>query len=221
MPGVDLIVALQLRQTGEGEHDLAEAAAEAVGAKPLLARAGAYFHDIGKLKRPMYFKENQFGGDNPHDALPYEESADILLKHVSDGVRLASQYHLPSAVKDIIAQHHGTTTTGYFLYKAKSENPDVDASRFTYPGPVPQSKEATIIMLADACEAAVRAMREKGAVETREVIDNIVATRLSEGQLSDTNLTFSDLEKVKASFVKTLDQYFHKRIIYPQNEKKD
>lgn len=225
-PEHKLLKKLLLYAPGSYHHSLtvanmADAAAEAIGANALLARVGAYYHDIGKMENPMYFKENQFGTDNPHDSLPYEESADILLKHVSDGVRLASQYHLPTAVKDIIAQHHGTTTTGYFLYKAKSENPDVDPARFTYPGPTPQSKEATIIMLADACEAAVRAMREKGPVDAKKVVDDIVSSRLSEGQLADTSLTFSDLEKVKESFVKTLDQYFHKRIIYPQNEKKD
>ncbi len=225
-PEHKLLKKLLLNAPGSYHHSLtvanmADAAAEAIGANSLLARVGAYYHDIGKMENPLYFKENQFGCDNPHDALPYEESADILLKHVSDGVRLASVHHLPTAVKDIIAQHHGTTTASYFLYKARSENPDVDPARFTYPGPVPQSKEATIIMLADACEAAVRAMREKGAVDAKKVVDDIVSGRLTEGQLKDTALTFSDLEKVKASFVKTLDQYFHKRIIYPQNEKKD
>lgn len=225
-PEHKLLKKLLLNAPGSYHHSLtvanmADAAAEAIGANALLARVGAYYHDIGKMENPSYFKENQFGCDNPHDLLPYEESADILLKHVSDGVRLASQYHLPTAVKDIIAQHHGTTTASYFLYKARSENPDVDASRFTYPGPVPQSKEATIIMLADACEAAVRAMREKGAVDAEKVVNDIVSGRIAEGQLANTSLTFSDLEKVKASFVKTLDQYFHKRIIYPQNEKKD
>ncbi len=225
-PEHKLLKKLLLNAPGSYHHSLtvanmADAAAEAIGANARLARVGAYYHDIGKMENPLYFKENQFGGDNPHDALPCEESADILLKHVSDGVRLASTYHLPTAVKDIIAQHHGTTTTSYFLYKAKSENPDVDPARFTYPGPVPKSKEATIIMLADACEAAVRAMREKGAVDAKKVVEDIVSGRLTEGQLSDTSLSFADLEKVKESFVKTLDQYFHKRIIYPQNEKKD
>ncbi|MBQ3109879.1 MAG: HDIG domain-containing protein [Clostridia bacterium] len=225
-PEHKLLKKMLMKAPGSYHHSLtvanmADAAATAIGANALLARVGAYYHDIGKMENPMYFKENQFGTDNPHDLLPYEESAQILLKHVTDGVRLASQHHLPTAVKDIIAQHHGTTTTSYFLYKAKSENPDVDASLFTYEGPVPQSKEATIIMLADACEAAVRAMREKGDVDAQKVVDNIVSGRIAEGQLSGTNLTFSDLEKVKEAFVTTLDQYFHKRILYPQNEKKD
>ena len=225
-PEHKLLKKLLLHAPGSYHHSLtvanmADAAAEAIGANALLARVGAYYHDIGKMENPLYFKENLFGGDNPHDLLPPEESADILLKHVSDGVRLANAHHLPTAVKNIIAQHHGTTTTAYFLYKAKQDNPEVNPARFTYPGPVPQSKEATIIMLADACEAAVRAMREKGAVDAKEVVNNIVTGRLNEGQLANTSLTFSDLEKVKESFVTTLDQYFHKRIIYPENEKKD
>lgn len=225
-PEHKLLKKLLLYAPGSYHHSLtvanmADAAAEAIGANALLARVGAYYHDIGKMENPMFFKENQFGGENPHDFIPYEESADILLKHVSDGVRLATAHHLPTAVKDIIAQHHGTTTTAYFLYKAKSEDPNVDVSRFTYPGPTPQSKEATIIMLADACEAAVRAMREKGNVDARKVIDDIISGRIAEGQLSDTSLTFSDIEKIKDSFTTTLEQYFHKRIVYPQNEKKD
>lgn len=225
-PEHKLLKKMLMKAPGSYHHSLtvanmADAAAEAIGANALLARVGAYYHDIGKMENPLYFKENQFGSGNPHDTLPYEESAEIIIKHVTDGVRLATQHRLPTAVKDIIAQHHGTTTTAYFLYKAKSENPDVDPALFTYEGPIPQSKEATIIMLADACEAAVRAMREKGDVDATKVVDDIVSGRIAEGQLSGTSLTFSDLEKVKAAFVKTLDQYFHKRILYPQNEKKD
>lgn len=225
-PEHKLLKKLLLKAPGSYHHSLtvanmADAAASAIDANAHLARVGAYYHDIGKIENPMFFKENQFAGDNPHDEIAPEESAEILLKHVSDGVRLASQHRLPSAVKDIIAQHHGTTTTSYFLYKARQENPDTDPARFTYPGPSPRTKEATIIMLADACEAAVRAMREKGSADAKEIVDNIVATRISEGQLAQSELTFADLEKVKESFVKTLDQYFHKRIIYPQNEKKD
>ena len=225
-PEHQLLKKMLLKAPGSYHHaltvaNMADAAAAAVNANALLARVGAYYHDIGKMEQPIYFKENQFGDGNPHDELPYEESARIILQHVSDGVRLASQHRLPTAVRDIIAQHHGTTTVSYFLYKAKQENPDVDSALFTYPGPAPTTKEATIIMLADACEAAVRAMREKGAVDVKKVVDDIVTARIADGQLASSALTFSDLEKVKASFVQTLEQYFHKRILYPQNEKKD
>ena len=197
---------------------MADSAAAACGANALLARVGAYYHDIGKLENPHYFKENQFGDLNPHDLLDPRDSASIITKHVTDGVALAHQFRLPSAVKDIIRQHHGTTTVSYFLHKAREIDPDTDTAIFTYQGPAPISREATIIMLADACEAAVRAMREHGDVDVKKVVDNIVSTRISEGQLSSSSLTFQDLDKVKASFVQTLEQYFHKRILYPQNK---
>ncbi len=222
-PEHKLLKKLLLKAPGSYHHSLtvanmADAAAAACGANALLARVGAYYHDIGKMEDPLYFKENQFGDLNPHDLLDPKKSAEIILKHVSDGAHLASTHRLPSAVRDIIVQHHGTTTASYFLYKAKELDKDIDPGLFTYPGPTPTSKEATIIMLADACEAAVRAMREKGDVDIRKVVDNIVATRISEGQLSASSLTFADLDKVKDSFVQTLDQYFHKRILYPQNK---
>ena len=224
-PEHKLLKKMLLNAPGTYHHSLtvanmADSAAAAINANALLARVGAYYHDIGKMENPLYFKENQFAGDNPHDHTEPVESAQILLKHVSDGAHLADTYRLPKAVKDIVLQHHGTTTTSFFLYKAKQENPDIDPMLFTYPGPTPQTKEATIIMLADACEAAVRAMREKGDVDVKKVVDDIVASRISEGQLSSSALTFSDLDNVKASFVKTLEQYFHKRILYPQNEKR-
>lgn len=225
-PEHKLLKKMLLKAPGSYHHSLtvanmADAAAEACGANALLARVGSYYHDIGKLEDPLFFKENQFGDSNPHDLIEPGESAEIILKHVSDGAHLAQQYHLPSAVRDIILQHHGTTTVSYFLYKAREKDGNVDPALFTYGGPLPASKEATIIMLADACEAAVRAMREKGDVDVRGVVDKIVASRIAEGQLSASALTFADLDKVKDSFVKTLEQYFHKRILYPENKEKE
>lgn len=225
-PEHKLLKKLLFHAPGSYHHSLtvanmADSAANAINANGPLARVGAYYHDIGKIENPLFFKENQFGIDNPHDSLSPSESARIIINHVSDGVRLANQYHLPKAVVDIISQHHGTTTVSYFLYKARQQNADTNEADFTYPGSVPSTKEATIIMLADACEAAVRAMREKGDADVTDIVDSIISSRISEGQLSGSNLTFSDLEKVKESFVKTLEQYFHKRIIYPQNKEKD
>lgn len=223
-PEHKLLKKLLLKAPGSYHHSLtvanmAEAAANAIGANALLARVGAYYHDIGKTENPLYFKENQIGLLNPHDTMDPEESAKIIIRHVKDGAALADSCHLPSAVRDIILQHHGTTTASYFLHKARSMNGgDVDASLYTYPGPTPRTKEATIIMLADACEAAIRAMREKGDIDAREAVEKIVSDRIADGQLNSSSLTFADLEKVKDSFAKTLDQYFHKRIIYPQNE---
>lgn len=225
-PEHKLLKKLLLKAPGSYHHSLtvanmADSAAEACGANALLARVGAYYHDIGKLENPHYFKENQFGDLNPHDLLDPRDSASIITKHVSDGINLANQYHLPSAVKDIIRQHHGTTTVSFFLHKARETDPEVDSAIFTYPGPAPIGKEATIIMLADACEAAVRAMREHGDVDVEKVVNNIVTSRIAEGQLSGSSLSFADLDKVKASFVLTLEQYFHKRILYPENKEED
>ncbi len=222
-PEHKLLKKLLLKAPGSYHHSLtvanmSEAAANAIGANALLARVGAYDHHNGKTENPMYFKENQLGSLNPHDSLPPEESAKIIIKHVKDGAALADSYRLPSAVRDIILQHHGTTTASYFLYKAKALDENTDPAIYTYPGPTPVTKEASIIMLADACEAAVRAMREKGDIDAREAVEKIVSGRIEDGQLSGSELTFSDLEKVKDSFAKTLDQYFHKRIIYPQNK---
>lgn len=222
-PEHKLLKKLLLKAPGSYHHSLtvanmADAAASAIGANALLARVGAYYHDIGKISNPMYFKENQITTINPHDALPPEESAKIIISHVKDGAALADAYHLPSVVKDIILQHHGTTTVSYFLYKAQENKKDVDESIFTYPGPAPRTKEATIIMLADACEAAVRAVREKGDADARAIVESIISSRIAASQLSGSSLTFEDLEKVKESFIETLGQYFHKRIIYPQNK---
>ncbi|MCD8049007.1 MAG: HDIG domain-containing protein [Clostridia bacterium] len=225
-PEHKLLKKLLLKAPGSYHHSLtvanmADAAAAAIGANSMLARVGAYYHDVGKMENPIYFKENQITAINPHDNMPPEESAAVIIRHVSDGAALAESYHLPRAVKDIIVQHHGTTTVSFFLYKAKEQNPDVDEKLFTYPGPTPVSKEASIVMLADACEAAVRAIREKGNDNVREIVDSIVSGRISAGQLNTSELTFSDLEKIKASFAETLDQYFHKRILYPQNKIKE
>lgn len=223
-PEHKLLKKLLLKAPGSYHHaltvaNMADAAAAAINANALLARVGAYYHDIGKMENPYYFKENQFADENPHDELPPDESAQIIISHVADGAHLAAQYRLPRIVQDIILQHHGTTTASFFLYKAREKNPKIDPSIFTYPGPTPQSKEATIIMLADACEAAVRAMREKGYEDVSQIVNDIVTSRISDGQLASSELTFSDLNKVKESFTTTLEQYFHKRILYPQNKK--
>ena len=222
-PEHKLLKELLLKAPGSYHHaltvaNMADAAAEAIGANTLLARVGAYYHDIGKMKNPMFFKENQITSANPHDNLTPEESAEIIIRHVKDGKELADEYHLPSIVKDIIVQHHGTTTASYFLYKAREKNPDIDEALFTYPGPNPTTKEATIIMLADACEAAVRAVRESSNADARAIVEDLISSRIAAGQLSSSQLTFEDLERVKDSFIKTLGQYFHKRIIYPQNK---
>lgn len=193
--------------------NLAEIAARSIGADSVLARVGAYYHDIGKINHPLYFKENQYT-ENPHDKLSYEDSARVIIRHVADGLAVAGQYHLPRGIKDIIAQHHGTTTTGYFFKRARQEDPNCDAAPYTYGGPRPQTKEAAIIMLCDGCEAAVRSLGSKEDTEIGKMVRGIIEARVEEGQLNESALTFGELETVTDSIIKTLGGYFHERIQY-------
>ena len=188
-----------------------------MGGTELLARVGAYYHDIGKLKRPVYFKENQLG-ENPHDRLMPEESASILLAHPKEGVEIARQYRLPDAIVDIILQHHGTTVTGMFYQQAAGlyGEKNVDKQKFCYRGPKPQTKEAAAVMLADSCEAAVRSLDDKSDEEVEQMVRKIVRGRLLEGQLDESELTLNDLEKVIKAFVAMFAGYFHRRIKYEE-----
>ena len=196
--------------------NLAEAAAAKIGANQYLARAGGYYHDIGKLKRPGYFSENQVG-ENPHEKIdPYISSA-ILTSHTKDGVLLAQKEGLPSEVQDIIQQHHGVTPTMYFYHKAlqlSNGNP-VDINEFRYEGPRPQTKEASIVMLADTIEAAVRAMKEPTPKSIDQNIVRLVRGKLEDGQLSDSPLSLSDIDDICEAFTGILMGVFHERIEYP------
>ena len=157
--------------------NLAEVAAEEVGANPMLVRVGAYYHDIGKIKRPFFFGENQLGGVNPHDKISPALSTTIIISHVKDGLELAKEYDVPTIVTDMIAQHHGTTLVKYFYYTLKnnSENPDlIKEDDFRYPGPKPQTKEAAIIMMADSVEAAVRSIQEPTLDKIEAMVNNII-----------------------------------------------
>ena len=217
-PENKLLKRLLIEAPGTYHHSLtvaniSEIAARSVNADSLLARVGAYYHDIGKLRHPLYFKENQYD-KNAHDALSPQESSAIILKHVTDGAEIAQKNRLPKCICDIITQHHGTTTTGYFLIRAKELNNDVDESKFTYDGPVPQSKEAAIVMLADSCEAAVRSLEDKSEGKIESMVRRIATERVNSGQFSQCNLTFSELETVINVITKTLGGYFHERIKY-------
>ena len=196
--------------------NLADAACRAIGANALLARVGAYYHDIGKLGRPQYFVENQARERNPHDALGPDESADIIKEHVAEGLRLAEQYGLPRALRSFITEHHGTGPISYFLGKAKEQGAGVDQSAYAYPGPVPGSAETAVVMLADGVEAATRVLSEPTPTRVREVIEHIVKQRLDQGQLRETPLTLSQLEAIKAEFARVLAGMFHHRIDYPK-----
>ncbi|WP_353894355.1 HDIG domain-containing metalloprotein [Proteinivorax hydrogeniformans] len=195
--------------------NLAEAAANEVGADSLLVRVGAYYHDIGKINRPFAFIENQLGKKNPHDSYDPKYSSRIILQHVSDGEEMANKYKLPPIIKDLISQHHGTTKISYFYHKAKNIDENVDEALFKYNGPKPQTKEAAIIMLADSVEAAVRSIKEHDTKHIIEIIKKVINMKLEEGQLDECNITFKELATIEKKFVEVLQGFFHKRINYP------
>lgn len=199
--------------------NLAETAAEDVGADALLARTAAYYHDIGKLKRPYFFSDNQFGGENPHDKTSPNLSALIIKSHVKDGVEMAKENSLPSIIIDIIKQHHGTNLISYFYQQALQENKhdDIEKNDFRYDGPKPQSKEAAIIMLADITEAAVRSKKFNKNNHNRieGFVRGLVKDKLIENQLDQSDLTLSDLDTIVKSFVKVLTGIYHQRVEYP------
>ncbi|HHH41863.1 MAG TPA: HDIG domain-containing protein [Chloroflexi bacterium] len=204
--------------------NLAEQAAERIGANPLLTRVGAFYHDIGKIVRPHFFSENQMDGVNIHDRLDPYTSAEILISHVTDGLELAKKYRLPSRVRAFIPEHHGTMRVSFMYQKALQEaggDPSkVDEARFRYPGPKPQSKETAILMLADGCESAVRAARPTSVEEIEKIVRKIVEARLADGQLDECDLTLRELKQVAQSFVETLRGVYHPRVKYPEPEER-
>lgn len=220
-PNHPLLRRLLLEAPGTYHHsiivaNLAESAAEAIGANPLLARVGSYFHDIGKMKRPIYFKENQFGED-PHQMTNPFVSAAILIAHTTDGLALAQNYRLPQEIQDIIIEHHGDTPVIFFYQKALEESDDqlVDINDFRYDGRRPHSKESAIIMLADTVEAAVRSMSDPTPKSIRANIEKLVSRKIQDGQLSQAPITLSDIDKISDAFATVLNGVFHERIEYP------
>jgi putative nucleotidyltransferase with HDIG domain len=196
--------------------NLVEAAAEAVGVNPLLSRVTAYYHDIGKIKMPEYFVENQAGSVNRHDKLSPHMSSMILVSHVKEGIELAKQYKLPQMITDIIEQHHGTRLITYFYEKAKNELGESPAEgEYRYPGPKPQSKIAALVMLADAVEAASRVLKEPTSSRIEALVDKIINHIFIDGQLDDCELTLKDISLIKKHFTYILTGIFHRRIDYP------
>ncbi|MCW1967697.1 MAG: HDIG domain-containing protein [Anaerolineae bacterium] len=196
--------------------NLAEQAAERIGADALLTRVGAYYHDIGKTVHPYFFIENQLdGSNNPHDQLDPLSSSKVLHDHVLDGLKMAHKHRLPIEIQAFIAEHHGTTRAGAGYYRASKDNPTLDDKPYRYPGPRPRSRETAILMLADGCEAIVRAKRPSQADETIKLINKIVSERLNDHQLDDSDLTLHEIDMVRQSFAETLRGIYHPRIDYP------
>jgi cyclic-di-AMP phosphodiesterase PgpH len=225
-PSNRLLRRLLLETPGTYHHsvmvgNLAERAAETIGADPLLARVAAYYHDVGKMKNPLAFIENQAGSHNVHDDLAADTSARIIAGHIRDGIDLAYEHALPVQITGFIPQHHGTSQMSYFYDKALQEvggNAElIDEATFRYPGPKPQSREAAILMLADGVEASVRSLDQKDERSIREMVDRIVEARLEDGQLDDADLTLKNIAQIKEAFVQQLLGMYHQRIKYPDN----
>jgi hypothetical protein len=218
-----LLQELVRRAPGTYNHSInvasiAEAAAESIGAKGLLVRVGAYFHDIGKMLKPGYFIENQGHDANRHESLVPAMSTLIIIAHIKDGADLARQHRLPKPIIDFIEQHHGTTLVEYFFRRASEANVDgaeVDESNFRYPGPKPQTKEAAVLMLADAVEGASRALVEPTPSRIENLVHDIAMKRLLDGQFDTCGLTLQELATIEDSLVKSLTAVYHGRVKYP------
>jgi putative nucleotidyltransferase with HDIG domain len=201
--------------------NLAAEAAIAVGGNPLEARTGALYHDIGKLENPIYFTENQSGGISPHKRLTPIESAQVIIKHVTNGLAIAERENLPKKIKEFITTHHGLSKTGYFYITYKNEHPDevIDDKLFTYPGPKPFTKEQAVLMMADCVEAASHSIKEYTEENICKLVDNIIDAKFREGELAMAPLTFQDIFTVKEVFKKRLMAIYHTRISYPSEKK--
>ena len=215
-----LLRRLQAEAPGTFHHcvvvsNLAERAADLVGADSLLVRVGCYYHDIGKMMRPSFYIENQLDNRNPHERLDPYTSARIISAHVAAGMELARKYRLPAQVRAFISEHHGTRLVTYFYRKASQEKPDVDPRLFAYAGPKPQSKETAIVMLADSAESVVRSSRDRSPERIDALVDAVISERLNEGQLEECDLTLRDLKVIGESFKADLRGVYHPRIEYP------
>jgi putative nucleotidyltransferase with HDIG domain len=198
--------------------NLAEDAVFQIGGNPLLVRAGALYHDIGKIESPVYFIENQYTGYNPHKDLPFAESAKFIISHVEHGVNLAIKYNLPEQIIDFIRSHHGNSTVHFFYRSHLRDFPDdkISKSKFSYSGPLPNSKETAVLMMADAVEAASRSLKSNNETTIAELVENIINEQLYSGQFNQADITFADISLVKSLFKQRLRNMYHKRIEYPK-----
>jgi putative nucleotidyltransferase with HDIG domain len=238
-PSQPLLRRLLVEAPGTYHHslmvgNLAERAAEATGADPLLVRVAAYYHDIGKLEDPLSFIENQAGGDNIHDLLEPAESAQVLARHVTAGIDLAYRSRLPKSLIAFIPQHHGTSRMIYFWAKAREEAAApygglatvegrraadaIPEAKYRHGGPKPQTREAAILMLADGVEASVRSLESRDEAAIRAMVSRIIGERLEDGQFDECDLTLRDLDRIREAFVGQLLGMYHQRIAYPQNK---
>jgi len=221
-PTAPLLRRLSLEAPGTYAHtinvaNLAELAANGIGAHGLLCRVGLYYHDVGKVLKPHYFVENQHEGRNPHDKLKPDASAAILIEHVVEGLRLGKEAKLPKVVQRFISEHHGTQLIAYFYHRAKEnlrEN-NVDEADYRYPGPKPQSKETAIAMVADSIESATRVLQEPTPERVRDLVDGIIESKRQDGQLDEAPLTMREIGVLKDTFVMVLSGIYHHRIDYP------
>ncbi len=223
-PNNELLQALRNRAPGTHTHtlrvaDLASAAAEAIGADPLLAQVGAYYHDAGKITKPDYFVENTESSQNIHDRLRPSMSKLVIISHIKEGIELAEEAGLPKKIVDMIPMHHGTTVVEYFFHKAKTEgDPAKTEVEYRYPGPKPRFREAGILMLADSVEAAAKTITEPNPGRFRDMVHEHILKRLTDHQLDESDLTMRDLKRIEDSFVYTLTYMYHGRIKYPEEE---
>jgi putative nucleotidyltransferase with HDIG domain len=223
-PTHPLLKKLLIEAPGTYHHSLivsqlAEQAAQRIGADALLVRVAAYYHDVGKTRDPQSFVENQMDGINVHDTLAPKASASIVIDHVPRGIALAKRYGIPARLREFIPQHHGTTLAAFFHRKALKENgaaAPIEEKDYRYPGPRPQSRETAILMLADSVEATTRAERPTTPEQIRAIVDRIFNERLRDGQLDESDLTLRDLRQIKEAFFGVLQGLYHPRVKYPE-----
>ena len=190
---------------------------EAIGGDSLLTRVAAYYHDIGKTIHPRFFTENiNSGMESPHQMITAQESAAIIMGHVTEGTRILEESSMPKSIIDICMQHHGTTLVKYFYYQAKKDTPTVNEYNFRYPGPKPQTKEAAIVMIADSVEAASRTLKNYNQESIETLVDNIINDKINDNQFSDCDLTVNDLKIVRRSLISGVAGMYHTRVEYPK-----
>jgi putative nucleotidyltransferase with HDIG domain len=220
-----LLKELSLKAPGTFHHslsvaNLAEAAAYEIGANSMLVKVGALYHDIGKMENPLYFIENQKGDINPHDDLPYDESARIIVNHVKRGIEIAKKHKIPDILIDFIRTHHGTTRVEYFYQSFLKNFPErkVDEGIFRYPGPRPYSRETAVLMMADSCEAASRSLKNPSNEDIDNLVETLVNSKIEQDQFINCDITFKDINTIKKVLKKMLNSMYHVRVAYPDEK---